>query len=146
MSNAWNTITDQIIMSRFSDGEKAALSSLQSVPSQMTQVLSDVVDGVRGKIKAGGFQLGPDGTVPDSLKSEVISLTVWLWLTAFPKNDKLQTDGRRKNYEDALAMMEKVSSGTQRIELPDPGVVDQSIMPSISKRPHRFSHREEDGI
>jgi phage gp36-like protein len=149
--SAWNTITTQTIMSRFSDAEKSALSALQSAPDQITQVLSDVTDSVRGKIKAGGGQLGPDGTIPNSLKLEVVSLALWLWITGFSKNEKLQTDGRRKNYEDALAVLKDVSTGKQKVELPDPGETDTTAAPSnaiqvASREPRQFKRNKMRGF
>ncbi len=138
-------------MSRFSDAEKAALAALQSAPDQITQVLGDVTDSVRGKIKAGGGQLGPDGTVPNSLKLEVVSLALWLWVTGFSKNEKLQTDGRRKNYEDALAILKDVSTGKQKVELPDPGETDTTAAPSnafqlASREPRQFRRNKMRGF
>jgi phage gp36-like protein len=148
---SWNTITVQNIMSRFSDAEKAALSALQSMPDQITRVLSDVTDSARGKIKAGGGQLGPDGTVPNSLKLEVVSLALWLWITGFSKNDKLQTDGRKQNYNDALAVLKDVAAGKQKVELPDPGETDTSAAPSnavqlASAEPRQFTRRKMRGF
>ena len=130
MSNNWNTVTTQAVMSRFSDAEKSALAALQSAPDQIARVLCDVTDSVRGKIKAGGNRLGPDGTVPNSLKLEVVSLALWLWITGFSKNEKLQTDGRKQNYLDALAVLKDVAAGKQKIELPDPGETDSTAAPT----------------
>jgi phage gp36-like protein len=141
--SAWNTITVDNIMSRFSDAEKAALAALQSAPDQITRVLADVTDSVRGKIKSGGGQLGPDGTLPNSLKLEVVSLTLWLWITGFSKNEKLQTDGRKQNYQDSLAVLKEVASGKQKVELPDPGETDNTAAPAnaiqlVSAEPRQF--------
>lgn len=149
--SAWTTVTTQTVMSRFSDAEKSALSALQSAPDQITQVLGDVTDSVRGKIKAGGGQVGLDGTIPNSLKLEVISIALWLWITGFSKNEKLQTDGRRKNYEDALAVLKGVSMGKQKVELPDPGETDTTAAPSnaiqlASREPRQFKRNKMRGF
>lgn len=151
MSISWTTLTTTNVMARFNDAEKNALQAMQSAPDQITQVLADVTDSVRGKIKAGGGQLGPDGTIPNSLKTEVISLTIWLWLTGFSRNEKLQTAGREKNYRDALEVMKEVAAGRQRVELPDPGEVDQSAAPGnaiqIASRARRqFKRRRMRGL
>lgn len=148
---SWNTPTIQNVMSRFSDAEKAALAALQSAPDQITQVLSDVTDSVRGKIKAGGGQLGPDGTVPNSLKLEVVSIALWLWITGFSKNEKLQTDGRKQNYHDALAVLKDVAASKQKVELPDPGETDTSAAPSnaiqlASAEPRQFKRNKMRGF
>lgn len=144
MTNVWNIPVYQDVMERFSDSEKSALQALQGVPDQLKKILEKTVRSARGKIKAGGGQLGPDCTIPDSVHDEVVSITIWRWITAFSKNDKLQTDARKQNYTDALAVLTKVACGEQRVELPDPGVTDQSIEPSIQERHRRFKH--EDGI
>jgi len=147
----WNTITTQTVMSRFSDAEKAALAALQSAPDQITQVLIDVTDSVRGKIKAGGNRLGPDGTIPNSLKLEVVSLALWLWITGFSKNEKLQTDGRKQNYNDALAVLKDVAAGKQKVELPDPGEADTTAAPTnaiqvASREPRQFKRNKMKGF
>lgn len=151
MSNNWNTVTVQTVMSRFSDAEKAALSALQSAPDQITRVLCDVTDSARGKIKAGGNRLGPDGTVPNSLKLEVVSIALWLWITGFSRNEKLQTDGRKQNYHDALAVLKDVAAGKQKVELPDPGETDTTAAPTnavqvASREPRQFKRDKMKGF
>ena len=111
---------------------------------------SDVTDSARGKIKAGGGQLGPDGTIPNSLKLEVVSLALWLWITGFSKNEKLQAD-ERKNYEDALAVLKDVSTGKQKVELPDPGETETTAAPSnaiqvASREPRQFKRNRMKGF
>jgi phage gp36-like protein len=141
----WNTVTTDDVMKRFNDAEAAAYKNMQSSDDPLGDVLQDVIDSTRGKIRAGGKQLGPDGTTPDSLKREIITIARWDWITAFSKNEKLQTDGRKKEYDEAIELMNKVASGEQAVELPDPGpAVDQAILPAISPRKRRFQH--EDGV
>lgn len=126
---SWDTITTDMVMSRFNDAERNAYQAMQGGADPLAVVLADVVATVRGKCLAGGNQLGPNGTSPNSLKIDIMSMAIWLWITGFTKNVKLQTDGREKNYEQAIAALEKVASGTQKVELPDAGTAQVLAAP-----------------
>lgn len=147
----WNPITEADIMSRFSDAERAALRSLQVIPDQLATVISKEVKAARGKIKAGGGQLGLDGTIPDSVQPEVVSIAIWRWITAFSKNTAIQSDVRKQNYTDALAVLKDISLGKQKVELPDAGTTDDTASASnaiqvASNSNRQFTRRKLRGL
>lgn len=115
----WTTITSDQVMSRLSATERSAIEAAQGEGDQLTQVLSDVVDTVRGNIIAGGNRLGPAGTTPDQLKIHVMAMAIWLWINSLSKNEKVQTPARQKNYDDAIATLKDVAAGKIKIEVPD---------------------------
>jgi hypothetical protein len=124
----WNPLVSDDIRTRFNAAEEAAYAGM-SGNNGLDQVVADVVLDVRGKIKAGGKQRGPDGCIPNSLKASAISLCIWRWVTAFSKQPKLQTDERKVNYREALEEMTRIAKGEQAVELPDPGVTDSVSAP-----------------
>lgn len=125
----WETLTADNVKSRFNPDEMAAFSGMAGGVDQLSGLLEDTIDSVRGKIKAGGGQVGPDGMTPVSLKREIISIVIWDWVTAFSKNDKLQTDARKNKYNEAQVTLEKVGKGETKVELPDPGQMDTQAAP-----------------
>lgn len=145
----WETLTNETIADRFNPDEMAALTSMQGGKDQLSGVLTDTIDAVRGQIKAGGGQVGPDGMTPKSLKREIVSIVIWDWLTGYSKNDKLQTDARKNKYAEAIAKLEKIAKGELKVELPDPGQTDSQQAPvnGIALiRPGRHTHtRQFDG-
>jgi hypothetical protein len=124
----WNTLTEQDVLNRFNPQEQAAFNTLAGQDNLAT-VVGDVVLTIRGAIKAAGGQRGAEGTIPNSLKVAAVSMAAWLWLTSYSRNDQLLTDGRRANYQDALAALALVREGRHKVELPDPGSPDQTAAP-----------------
>jgi hypothetical protein len=150
MTPDWNPLTSDDIRTRFNSAEEAAYAGM-SGNNGLDQVVADVVLDVRGKIKAGGKQRGPDGTIPNSLKAGAISLCIWRWVTAFAKQPKLQTEERKSNYREALEEMTRIAKGEQAVELPDPGVTDTVNAPLNaiqvqSKARRQFGLRRTSGL
>lgn len=117
---SWDTVTTDDIMAEFNTDEAAAYKNMQDDGDGLASVLANVTKSVRGKIKSGGGQLGPDGTLPNSLITEVVSIVIWRWIAAFTKNEKLQTDGRFSLYKDANVTLRDIAKGELKVELPDP--------------------------
>ena len=113
----WSTITVEKI--EVSSQERAALVAVNS--SDLGDILDRVVAGARGKILAGGNQVGPAGTVPDQIIEEVMAIVRWKWLTSFPQLVKLQTKEREKQHDDAVALLKDIARREEKVELPDPG-------------------------
>jgi hypothetical protein len=146
----WNPLAGDDVRTRFNAAEEAAYAGM-SGNNGLDQVVADVVLDVRGKIKAGGKQRGPDGSIPNSLKASAISLCIWRWVTAFSKQPKLQTEERQANYREAMEEMTRIAKGEQAVELPDPGVTDTVSAPLNaiqvqSKTRHQFKRRQTEGL
>jgi hypothetical protein len=81
-----------------------------------------VVNAARGNIVAGGNQLGPAGTIPDQLRSEVIAIARWKWLNSFPQIKSMQTAARKdaaKEAQDLLNLVASNKADRPRVEIPD---------------------------
>jgi hypothetical protein len=108
---------------------------------------------VRGSIKAGGNQLDftSDTTIPDQLADETIAIARWRWLSSFPALKAFKTDERKKANDDALALLERISSQSAdrpRVELP--AVADSTpsplIAPNVKKPCRQMSRRDQEGL
>lgn len=113
----WSTLTiDEIALSV---PEKAALDAIDA--SQRTGIVDQEIAAARGKILAGGFPLGADGTVPDQVIPDLAAIIRWRWLTTFPHLQNLQTKEREKQFTDAQEAFDQISRGKVRIESPVAG-------------------------
>src|SRR5271165_4890057 len=86
MNFSWITFTHQDVLNNLTPVETAALQSVQGAVDGLTAQVAKATTTLRGKCKAGGNQLGPDGTIPASLLADAVALATWLWLSSFPKN------------------------------------------------------------
>jgi hypothetical protein len=108
---------------RLSSTELTALQSVD-LPSGVTDALADlvtqVVDEVRGFIQAGGNNLGAAGTLPSRLVSAAISIIRFRLSTRFPVK-MLDTDARKREHDDAMKLLDRVADGKFAIEEPATG-------------------------
>lgn len=120
---AWNPIAEADVLNEFTPVEQATLAGLQATDS-LPGILTNVVNAVRGNIVAGGNQLGPVGTIPDQLRSEVIAIARWKWLNSFPTLKSMQTATRKdaaKESQDLLNLIASNKADRPRVEIPDTG-------------------------
>ena len=120
---SWNTIAEADVLNEFTPVEQVTLAGLQASDS-LPGILTNVVNAARGNIVAGGNQLGPAGTIPDQLRSEVIAIARWKWLMAFPQIKSMQTEGRKnaaKEAQDLLNLVASNKADRPRVEIPDTG-------------------------
>lgn len=150
---AWNEITDADVLNEFTPAEKALLNNIQGGKGNLPDVLAKVIGKVRGSIKAGGNQLDftSETTIPDQLADETISIARWRWLSSFPALKPLKTDERKKANDDAMALLERISSQASdrpRVELP--AITDATpspiIGPSIKKPHQQMTRRDQEGL
>lgn len=148
----WNQITDDDVLIEFTPAEKAMLNNIQGGAGNLPKILSKVIGKVRGSIKAGGNQLDmtSDATIPDQLSDETIAIARWRWLSSFPALKSLKTDERKKANDDAMALLERISSQAAdrpRVELPPQPDTTDAPSTSPSTGNSKLKHfRREDGI
>lgn len=120
---AWSTIAADEVLQEFTPQEKAALETIQGASTQLAAILARVVNSARGNILAGGNVLDATAsTIPDQLRTEIIALARWKWLTSFPQLKSLQTDARKQAADDAQALLQLIASRKPerpRVEQPD---------------------------
>lgn len=139
----WNAITDGMVLEEFTPQEQAALKGIQAQDA-LPKIIGRVVSNIRGKIAAGGGDLGEEGTVPDTLLTEAIDIARWRWLVSFPQMKAMQTDARKSAYDAAMKMLEQVAKGDITVESPTSGESTVPV-PSFGTKRRKFSECDEDG-
>jgi hypothetical protein len=122
---AWHQITDQDVLEEFTPAEQAALKGIQGADS-LPRVLARVIAQVRGAIRAGGYELGDDNTIPDQLDGDAVAIARWRWLISFPQLKALQTVERKQAHDDAQKRIDKVAQQEMKVESPNPGTTANS--------------------
>lgn len=123
---AWTTLTADEIRTRLSGPEldlvkSAALESGQQDP--LPEVIVQVINEVRGYILAYRTnKLGPQETIPPQLQSAAISIIRWRMagrVAVGSAGSMMQSESRRKEYEDAMAVLKDVAAGKFVVEQPE---------------------------
>lgn len=122
---SWSALSEDEVISRFTSTEeqllqRAALASPGISP--LADILSQVTNEVRGYIAAAkGNSLGASGTIPDEVRGAAIAMARWRLagrVAVGSAGTLLQGETRRKEYEDALALLKDVAAGKMRVENP----------------------------
>ena len=110
----WIVLDASHLTQGLSAAELTALRTQQLVPNQVDpvpEVLMRVTFEVRGYVAANaGRQVGEPGTIPEELLSAAIAVARWRLIGRLPVK-ALATDSRRKEYEDAIALLRDVAAG-----------------------------------
>lgn len=147
---AWQEITTANVKTRLTGAEltamqTAALASGQTDP--LPEIITTVVDEVRGYIAAGGFSLEEGSKVPSKLVSATLAIIRYRLATRLPVKSLLDQN-RIDEKNDALALLERVSNRKFMIEEPTT-VEDEAIggpSPSMTTKTRNFDSTDEDGI
>jgi hypothetical protein len=114
----WSAIATTDVLQEFTPAEAAALNAIQNATSNLAGVLTRTVAEARGSIRAGGYALDADGTIPDQLRSHVIALARWRWLISFPQLKPLQTEFRKAAAEEATKKLDQTANQKLNVEPP----------------------------
>jgi phage gp36-like protein len=147
---AWQAISTDDIKTRLTGSEvsslqTAALASGQSDP--LPEIVTQVVDEIRGYIAAGGFTLEEGEKLPSKLVSAALAIIRYRIATRLPVKSFLDENRVREN-ESALRLLERVADGKFAIEEPvtaeDEAVGSSS--PSLTSKTRYFKNSDQDGI
>jgi len=117
----WITVTEESVRDEFTPQEQAALTAIQGAAERLPGIVERAVAAARGAIRAGGYALGEEGTLPDELLGDVIALARWRWLLSFPQMQRLQTAERQAAHDRAQARLEAVARQRLGVQPPAPG-------------------------
>jgi hypothetical protein len=120
---SWSTLTVAQVLAEggFSAPEKTALDAQAGASAgTLADTLTNVIQTVRGVVTATGATAGAAGTVPDSLRMDIVALVRWRWLIAFPSLRALQTEERKQAAERAEERLDEVAAGDRAVEAADP--------------------------
>jgi hypothetical protein len=118
---SWSTAPSAAdVRSEFTASEASALTRLQGGADNLPVILDRAIAEVRDAIRAGGYDLDADGTLPLGLHSDCIAIARWRWLITLPDAAKpLQTEGRKAAFEAAQKKLSKISNQEWAVEPPD---------------------------
>ena len=138
----WFLLTPESLQSKVNGPELGALRAAAvrgGQPDPLQEILTEVVQEVRGHVAAGGFALGPAGFIPENLLGAVLALIRYRLYTRLPGARSI-TDARWHDNEDALMLLRQVARGHFQItENAPPG-------PLVTPRKGWFSREEQEGI
>ena len=117
---SWSAITADDVLQEWNTKEPALIANQQAAADNLPVILARAVARVRGAIRAGGYPLGLEGTVPDQVIDSVIAIARWRLLLSLPEvNESMLSKSRKDDYEEAVARLERISQQKENIEPPD---------------------------
>jgi hypothetical protein len=123
----WITLTTDDVLSEFTPNEAATLRNLQGSGSgpgyaNIDVITARTVDEVRGFINGAGFDVDEvsDTTLPKGLFADAIAIARWRVLISAPQLKQLQTEERKKAFDDAMAKLNRILDGKFSVEPPIP--------------------------
>jgi hypothetical protein len=142
----WSTISESDVLSEFNSKEQAQLVSIQGAVDNLPAILGRVVNATRSSILAGGGQLDAAGTIPDQLRSDVISIARWKWLISLPQvNETLQSKNRKDAHDAAQKRLDDVAAAKLKVEPPSAATVVATTAPTnavaVPRAGRRVHHR-----
>lgn len=147
----WRTLTENDILQAVTAAERDAIQTAATSPGQPLPVASVILTAVhdaRGRIAAYKANTLAEGdTVPETLVHHVVAIVRWRLLSRLP-TDRLATEGRKMEYQEALKALESVATGRYSIEQPETADDEKraTLRPSIAGRERKFTRTTQDGI
>jgi hypothetical protein len=126
---AWLPLAADDLLSAVTQPERDLFGSgdsASSSPDRLEQIVTWVVDQVRGKVAACAENrdvMGANGTIPAELYGDAIAICRFQLLTSFPAGRSFLDEGRMRAYSDALKHLDDAAACTIAIEPPVPGDV-----------------------
>jgi hypothetical protein len=109
MQEPWSYFTDdEVFGTNVKERQSiAAIRGKDDLPDICTQVTGQI----RQAYIFSNRELGPDGTIPDGLKSHAIAIATWRFVSeGVPQNDALQTKPRQTANTGALNYLNEIAA------------------------------------
>jgi hypothetical protein len=111
---SWNAIAEAEVLQEFIPAEQAGIKAAAGAVDQLPSILTRTVNQARGLIEAAGAALGGAGTIPDSLRPDVIAIARWRWLISISQFKSMQTAERKALYDEAIRHLDELAAiGTE---------------------------------
>lgn len=131
----WIELQEEDILTRLAGAELRAYRTAATAEDQddpLPEVLAAVTDEVRGYVAAcPGNRLGPVGRIPSRLKSAALDLARYRLTTRLPVRI---SEERKREYENAIRLLEQVARCVFAVEDPDGGERNHSAVELIKRR------------
>ncbi len=112
---SWIALDAAAIRTRLTDLERGAFAGSEALGEAaydpLPEIITAVTSLVRGYVAGcASNPMGPDGTIPSRLESAAVSIVRYQLLARLPVNAAAFMEQRRKEYEDAIALLKDVSA------------------------------------
>jgi len=124
----WEIPTIDDVLSEFTPSEMAAISNVMSFSGsgsgqltgqKLTVILVRCIAEIRGYIRSGDYPLDDDPRrLPLETFPDVINICRWRFLVSAPSLKQLQTEDRKKAYDDSFAKLRMIASQDFAVEPP----------------------------
>lgn len=146
----WTEITEDLVKTRLAGAEVTALQTAALAAGQtdpLPEIVTQVVDEVRGYIAAGGFGLEEGAKVPSKLVSATLAVIRYRLATRLPARSLL-TEERKAENDAAIRLLERVADGKFAVEEPAAASSETigGASPSMTAKTRVFTRTDEDGI
>ena len=139
---SWFLLSSETLQPKVNGPELSALRAAAlrgGHPDPLQEILSEVVQEIRGYVAAGGFALGPAGSIPENLLGAALAMIRYRLYTRLPGARSI-TDARWHDNEDALMLLRQVARGHFQItEEAPPG-------PLVTPREEWFGRADSEGV
>lgn len=112
---SWIILDAAAVRSRLTELEKGSFAGADGLGEAgydpLPEIIAAVTDMVRGYVAGcASNPMGPEGTIPSRLKDSAVSVVRYQLLVRLPINASAFMEQRRKEYEDAVALLKDVSA------------------------------------
>lgn len=144
---SWIAPTADDVLGEFTPDELASITSLLGGEpldntTLLANILSRTVAEIRDYIRSGDYAVSTDPTlIPEGLINDAISISRWRFLVSVPAFRQLQTEERKKLYDDSVAKLGMIATAKFSVEPPEaetnpPGTVNWNSENKLLMRTH----------
>lgn len=139
MTESWSYFTDDEVFGA-NVKERQSIAAIRG-KDDLPDICAQVTGQVRQAYIFSNRELGPEGTIPDGLKSHAVAIATWRFVSeGVPQNDALQSKARQTANATAINYLNEIASVK----------IGKTAMPAFGKRgsdlPARnFSDTTQDG-
>lgn len=105
----WSYFTDDEVFGA-NVRERQSIAAIRG-KDDLPDICGQVTAQIRQAYLFSNREIGPDGTIPEGLKSRAIAMATWRFVSeGVPQNDALQTKARQTANAEAIAYLEQIAS------------------------------------
>jgi len=105
---SWRPLTAVGDEAGFTPAEQRALQAVQNSATGLATKATTAIRMFVGGMRAIGYPVNSDDTVPDQLRPHVLAWAVWDFVTSFPSLKSMATPERKAKRDDAQRIYERI--------------------------------------
>jgi hypothetical protein len=109
MNEPWSYFTDDEVFGA-NVKERQSIGAIRG-KDDLPDICAQVTGQIRQAYIFSNRELGPDGTIPDGLKSHAVAIATWRFVSeGVPQNDGLQTKPRERANAEAVNYLNQIAA------------------------------------